>query len=333
LVHFGPMSPGSVCRGNGRASNRWRRVVGRIVENLPRLRHGDKDLQRVAAGELTQAIDSLRVVNEMFEGQIVVERTEVSSGSVCSRTGLPGRPRRSSSTTTSASVAGPAWGWDGKWTEGFRGIVEGSGVRVVLTPFQAPNAKRLRGAVRALDSRGVSGPPDSLRGTALRVLDEFVAHYHGERNHQGLGNDLIAPGPRSLGGPQARCRERLGVAAVLPPRGLSMDEFSDTTRSRTLERCDANEVASRARRSRGARRHGRARRPRLRFNASDSLRATQASASVHHSWRSDGRGDRPSMRHAPEQIALEIVLSHTSTVPAAGRLPELQPVGYRRPEP
>jgi transposase InsO family protein len=29
---------------------------------------------------------------------------------------------------------------DGKWTEEFRGIVEGSGVRVVLTPFQARNA-------------------------------------------------------------------------------------------------------------------------------------------------------------------------------------------------
>jgi len=29
---------------------------------------------------------------------------------------------------------------DGKWTEGFRDIVEGSGARVVLTPSQAPNA-------------------------------------------------------------------------------------------------------------------------------------------------------------------------------------------------
>ncbi len=42
------------------------------------------------------------------------------------------------------------------------------------------------------------------------MLDEFVAHYHGERNHQGLGNDLIAPGPRLFGGTYVRCRERLG---------------------------------------------------------------------------------------------------------------------------
>ena len=48
---------------------------------------------------------------------------------------------------------------------------------------------------------------DSLR----RAVREFVAHYHHERNHQGLGNVLIFP--RSV---QTRsdnpivCRERLG---------------------------------------------------------------------------------------------------------------------------
>jgi putative transposase len=31
-------------------------------------------------------------------------------------------------------------GRDAKWTEGFRRIVEGAGVRIVLTPVQAPNA-------------------------------------------------------------------------------------------------------------------------------------------------------------------------------------------------
>ena len=44
----------------------------------------------------------------------------------------------------------------------------------------------------------------------VRVLDEFVAHYHGERNHQGLGTDLIMPESRELGRTQVRCRERLG---------------------------------------------------------------------------------------------------------------------------
>ncbi len=47
----------------------------------------------------------------------------------------------------------------------------------------------------------------SLR-TAVR---EFVAHYHSERNHEGIGNLLIFPDRRLIdqGGP-VRCRSRLG---------------------------------------------------------------------------------------------------------------------------
>ena len=44
----------------------------------------------------------------------------------------------------------------------------------------------------------------------LRALDEFVAHYHGERNHQGLGNASITPPTAAAGGTRVRCRDRLG---------------------------------------------------------------------------------------------------------------------------
>jgi putative transposase len=44
----------------------------------------------------------------------------------------------------------------------------------------------------------------------LHVLKEFIAHYHRERNHQGLGNDFIVSGPRPSGGTRIRCRDRLG---------------------------------------------------------------------------------------------------------------------------
>ena len=30
-------------------------------------------------------------------------------------------------------------------------------------------------------------------GSLRRAICEFIAHYHRERNHQGLGNQLIAP--------------------------------------------------------------------------------------------------------------------------------------------
>jgi ABC-type glutathione transport system ATPase component len=44
----------------------------------------------------------------------------------------------------------------------------------------------------------------------LRALDEFVAHYHEERNHQGLGNQLITRAVAVAGGTRVRCRDRLG---------------------------------------------------------------------------------------------------------------------------
>src|SRR5918996_5824812 len=100
---------------------------------------------------------------------------------------------------------------DGKWTEGFRRLLEAAGVRIVLTPVQAPNAnahaERFVRSIReeCLDRLILFGE----RGL-IRAVDEFVAHYHRERNHQGLGNRLIAPGSRQLVGTHIRCHERLG---------------------------------------------------------------------------------------------------------------------------
>ena len=100
---------------------------------------------------------------------------------------------------------------DSKWTDGFRRIVQSARVRIVLTPIQAPNAnayaERFVRSIRAecLDRLIFFG-----ERRLLRAVDEFVAHYHGERNHQGLSNELITPEIRSLRGTHVRCRERLG---------------------------------------------------------------------------------------------------------------------------
>jgi len=45
----------------------------------------------------------------------------------------------------------------------------------------------------------------------LRAVREFVLHFHAERNHQGIGNQLVMPGEevgRASG--EIACRERLG---------------------------------------------------------------------------------------------------------------------------
>ena len=43
-----------------------------------------------------------------------------------------------------------------------------------------------------------------------RAVAEFVEHYHRERNHQALNNELIAGDPRFEAGGRVRRRSRLG---------------------------------------------------------------------------------------------------------------------------
>jgi len=43
-----------------------------------------------------------------------------------------------------------------------------------------------------------------------RALAEYVAHYHGERNHQGLGNELIDRSPTQQTRGPVRRRQRMG---------------------------------------------------------------------------------------------------------------------------
>ena len=48
-------------------------------------------------------------------------------------------------------------------------------------------------------------------GSVRRAAAEFMAHYHAERNHQGLDNKLICPDPRLVcEGGEVKRRERLG---------------------------------------------------------------------------------------------------------------------------
>ena len=47
-------------------------------------------------------------------------------------------------------------------------------------------------------------------GHLRAAVHEFVDHYHQERPHQGLGNELIAPKTTVIGTGQVKCRERLG---------------------------------------------------------------------------------------------------------------------------
>jgi putative transposase len=99
---------------------------------------------------------------------------------------------------------------DGKWTDGFRRILQSAGVRIVLTP-RGPNANvYAERFVRSIREECLDRLILFVERRLFRALDAFVAHYHRERNHQGLGNELIVRGTRPLWGTQVCCRERLG---------------------------------------------------------------------------------------------------------------------------
>ena len=100
---------------------------------------------------------------------------------------------------------------DPLYTAAFRDLLQSSGVEPWLLPARSPNlnafAERFVGSVRVecLD-RIVPLGERHLR----TVVRAFVDHYHEERPHQGLGNELIAPKTTSVGSGHVRCRKRLG---------------------------------------------------------------------------------------------------------------------------
>jgi len=94
----------------------------------------------------------------------------------------------------------------------FRGVLESTDTKVVLLPPRSPNLNaQIERYMRSMKSECLN-PMVFFGETSLRkALTEFTAHYHKERNHQGIGNNIIAPGEevgRTIG--DIQCRNRLG---------------------------------------------------------------------------------------------------------------------------
>jgi transposase InsO family protein len=100
---------------------------------------------------------------------------------------------------------------DRKWSRDVRRRLREAGIRVVLIPERAPNANAYAERfVRSIKEECL----DRLIPIGERhfrcAVTEFVEHYHCERNHQGLDNQLIAGTPViNVVGPVQR-RPRLG---------------------------------------------------------------------------------------------------------------------------
>jgi hypothetical protein len=96
--------------------------------------------------------------------------------------------------------------------EGFGMILQAAGIESVRLPARAPNlnsiAERFARTIKesCLDQIILIGESSLHRATS-----EYILHYHGERNHQGLENKIIHPEftPFPTEG-AVICRKRLG---------------------------------------------------------------------------------------------------------------------------
>ena len=103
---------------------------------------------------------------------------------------------------------------DSKFVAGFDEVFRSEGIRVILTPFRAPQAnayaERFVRTVRAecLDWLLILGPRQ-----LERVLRVFVEHYNRERPHRALGRCPpvpVEPTPPPVAGAAVKRRDRLG---------------------------------------------------------------------------------------------------------------------------
>jgi transposase InsO family protein len=100
---------------------------------------------------------------------------------------------------------------DRKWSAAVRRQFGDAGIRVVLTPERAPNANAYAERfVRSIKEECLDRMIPLGERHFRRALTEFIAHYHRERNHQGLGNELIDGAPRINTARRVLRRPRLG---------------------------------------------------------------------------------------------------------------------------
>jgi putative transposase len=129
---------------------------------------------------------------DAFTRQIVRELTDASDGVLCAQRFLICERHR-------------------RWSAAVRQLLETSAVRVIRTPFCAPNcnahAERFVRSVKAecLD-RLIPVGERHLRG----ALAEFFVHFHREHSHQGPGNELIDGDGGLHPGGRVQRRQRLG---------------------------------------------------------------------------------------------------------------------------
>jgi putative transposase len=100
---------------------------------------------------------------------------------------------------------------DAKYSDAFRGALVRDGVHLIRLPPRSPNlnafAERF---VRSIKSECLNRMIFFGSASLQHAISHFVAHYHTERNHQGLENRLLRPAPLITSSQPVHRRQRLG---------------------------------------------------------------------------------------------------------------------------
>ena len=101
---------------------------------------------------------------------------------------------------------------DTKFCVAFRDILKDEGAEPLLLPPRSPNLNAyIERFMRSLKSEALSRMIFFGEKSLRHAVTVFLEHYHAERNHQGLANELILPGDKvGMTAGKIECRERLG---------------------------------------------------------------------------------------------------------------------------
>jgi putative transposase len=83
---------------------------------------------------------------------------------------------------------------DTKYSDAFRSVLIREGIQVIRLPPRSPNLNAFAARfVRSIKEECLSRMIFFGSASLQRVVGQFMAHYHTERNHQGLENRLPKP--------------------------------------------------------------------------------------------------------------------------------------------
>jgi transposase InsO family protein len=83
---------------------------------------------------------------------------------------------------------------DGKFSRAFQAILKTEGVNAVLLPAKSPNLNaHLERFHRSLKEECLERMIFFGEASLRNAVREFLAHYHGERNHQGMAKSDPRP--------------------------------------------------------------------------------------------------------------------------------------------